>query len=229
MESSAEHSRKLATLESKPWDPARIAAAVVSQAQGNLHVGILYRHNALHLAWEHRLRYDWKFEASLWVCPSEHEESLRNVAQWCRTIQKRFEKDRKFPYGLGIDASFDEQGHILVHSSSGFTCASLIMAVFRVSGIELLNVEHWPVRSEDDQMWLEGLRRRHPTLDFTRLQTDVDAGRIRIRPEEVMGACIDPPVEYEQAVRLSQRVLRELDDLDRRRIEASLDATFDEG
>lgn len=227
MATSAEADRTHRRLESGPWDPARLAAAVVTNEHGHLHVGILHHRGALHLAWEDQLRNDWGFERFLWICPSAQEELLRNAAQMCRKIWKQFEKDRRIPYGLGLEATFDAEGHMRSNTGTrGLTCATLVVAAFRVVGIDLLRETTWPVRTELDRVWLDYLRHRFPRLNLDRLERDIDEGKIRILPEEVIGSCTQPPTDFEEAVRRGAEVLDALHALEDVQITESLDATF---
>lgn len=185
--------------------PLRAAAVICRTPYGNLHAGVLHREGTrdavLHLGWQDTLYDDWHYQR-LWAAPDAEPERLRSVAGYCRRIWSRFLVAKSFPYGLGFDDStFSPDGQLrLGPRAAGLTCATFVLAVFNAVGVRLVDETTWPVRRDDDREWLETLRRFASPAHFARLEQQIEAGAVRIRPDEVLGACaVVPPAGFEAA------------------------------
>lgn len=205
-----------------PFDPERDLAAVVlcRTPHGNLHVGLLHRARAqhaeaLHLGWQDQMQQQWPWRR-LWAVPPAEPEKLRSVAGLARLVWRRFDRDRVFPYALGdVDGRFDGGGRLqLSPTSRGLTCASFVLALFRSAGIPLLNAASWPIRPEEDREFLRAISGFASPEHLALLTAQVDAGVVRIYPQEVLGACTLPelPADFEQTRPAALGVLLKLDE-----------------
>ncbi len=193
------------------------AAAVLCYTEwGNLHIGVLYMDGSpkiLHLGWQDYLSADWPW-LRLWAAPSTEAENLMRTAGYCRRIWKRFQQNRTFPYALGdFGADFDEQGALrLPPGSVGLTCATFVLAVFRAAEIDLVSEEGWPIRPEEDLLFLESIRHFARPEHFALLQAQVDQGVARVHPQEVLGACTleTIPANFDAVRGAAEGVVRKL-------------------
>jgi hypothetical protein len=183
--------------EESPFaDSGAFAAAVICRTEcGNLHVGLLHRSDEhpteiIHLGWEDQLRNDWNWKR-LWAAPDVEPERLRSVAAMCRKVWHSYEISRKFPYALGFrGTSFDATGKLVLGDGArGLTCATLVLAMFHAVGVELVCEDSWPIRTEDDRVLLETIRRFATPPHLVLLESEVNQGVRRIQPQEVLGAC----------------------------------------
>ena len=97
--------------------------------------------------------------------------------------------------GVAIDP---ETGDILPHPTGhGLTCATFIAAALRAHGYELVDVESWPERDEDEafqsqivDLLLSAASEEHAQA----VQKDI--GAKRLRPDEIVGAGTIPDDEW---------------------------------
>ncbi|WP_428265090.1 hypothetical protein [Haliangium sp.] len=197
--------------------PLRAAAVLCRTEHGNLHAGLLYHNGTadavVHLGWQDTLDRSWPW-ARLWATPDVEPEQLMSVAGFCRRIWRSYERTRRFPYGIRFAGStFDERGRLrLGPGARGLTCATFVLAVFRAVGVDLVDESDWPVREEDDRAFLATLARFATEEHFALLQGEVDAGVVRVRPDEVLGACACAlPAEFAGARAAADRVSKQLD------------------
>lgn len=196
----------------------RAAAVICRTEQGNLHAGLLYRASngtaaVLHLGWQDRLYTDWAWPR-LWAAPDVEPERLRSVAGMCRLIWKRYQETRRFPYAIAFKGtSFDASGKLVLSAGAqGLTCATFILAVLNSVGLNLIDEESWPIRSEEDRRFVESLSFATPT-HLELLKKETEAGCRRIRPEEVVGACAsDPPAKFDASREAGDRIVSRLDE-----------------
>ena len=186
-------------------------AAVISGNEDQRHVGVLYRRGddplrKLHLGFHHFL-LDEEVSVksanglSLWVGCDDLDDSEANVfATW---LAKIFEKNRKtIPYGINYwkGPHFDPADGKYVQSKEGFglTCATFVIALFEVFGYEIIDIETWPSRDDDNEFHeriIEMLRNpqqvRNVDIDSSEHQAHIQAQisgmgiAPRFRPEEV--------------------------------------------
>ena len=203
------------------FDPSvHLCAVVLCRTEHhNLHVGLLHRSidgraAVLHLGWLNYLDISWPW-LRLWVCPDAEPEKLRAAAGHCRRIWSRFQKDPTFPYALGdFASSFDARGAlVLAPGSKGLTCATFVMAVFRAAGVELVVEEGWPIRIEQDLLWLRGIAGFAGPEHLAMLTEQVESGVARVHPHELLAACtLTPlPVSFDQVPLVAEAVVAKID------------------
>ncbi len=197
--------------------PLRAAAVLCRTEHGNLHAGVLYRDGdkpaVLHLGWQDYLSRDWKW-ARLWSAPDIEPERLLSVAALCRRIWRVYERSRQFPYAFRFaGTSFDANGQLVLgRGARGLTCATFILAVFGAMGIMLVDEEDWPVRAEEDAAFLATIKRFASPDHLAVLRAEIDDGCVRIRPEEVLGACACAlPAKFAPTRAAADHVLDRLD------------------
>lgn len=147
--------------------------------------------HAIHLAWHHCLKYTSDTsEFTYWIKPNIHRIKQLVLSTKCSRINAT--KDTyKVPYALLYDggAIFDDEGLFqLGGSMHGLTCATFVLAVFKSCGIDLVDLENWPIRDEDakwHQSIIDTLKQYAKVSEahLTNLQGEV--GCARFRPEEV--------------------------------------------
>jgi hypothetical protein len=194
------------------------AAAVLSRDSRTslLHTGIYFKNIGsqvciLHLGWENLILegQQWPQGPRLWAGPSVAPERLDGIAAWCELVLGGFKGSETFPYGFGYpDAHIDDATGQCVSGpgARGLTCATLVLAVFRKQGIQLIDETDWPRRKRADLRFVRFVRgvvlraRRHAEKQLAvvrRLERDVRRGRIRFRPEEVIAACgVELPAKF---------------------------------
>ncbi len=172
------------------------AAAVVCKTRhGNLHAGVLFldkdeQPRALHLGWQDQLQNQWPC-AGLWAGPEAETENLELVAAYCEVVWQTYQADGTFPYALNFNgASFDANGRLhLGPGGRGLTCATFVLAIFKSVGIELVDMEDWPVRLDEDKAFLESIANFVQADHFRVLEDEVAQGAHRVHPPEVLAAC----------------------------------------
>jgi hypothetical protein len=190
-----------------PTDQLAAAAVLCRTEHGNLHMGIMYRGRGqkpefLHLAWDDALSRDWESDwRYLWASPEVEPERLRAMGGLCRQVWRRYQEDRRFAYALGFGGTtFDVSGRVVLGPNArGLTCATFVLALFKYFGIELVDEPSWPVRTKDDRKFLRQVAPFTKPEHLAILESEVDAGCRRIRPEEVLGACaiVELPATFE--------------------------------
>jgi hypothetical protein len=206
--------------ESRFLDSGHRAAAVLCRTEhGSLHAGVLHLDRkdevqVLHLGWFDRLSTEWKWRR-LWATPEAEPEHLRLVSGHCRRIWKRYRESGTFPYALAwCGSDFDGRGRLrLGPESKGLTCATLVLAVFKAAGVDLVDEADWPVRKEEDHRFIDGVAKWAEPDHVALLREEVERGVKRIHPHEVVGACAQPdlPVGFAIAAEVAGCVLHELD------------------
>jgi hypothetical protein len=183
-----------------PVDVAVHAVTVLlcQTEQGNLHMGVAYRDQAggranLHLGWEDNMSNRWNWRGA-WVAPSLDPSILTSVAARCRAVWKHYERERKFTYSLCWGGtSFAADGALLLEAgAAGLSCATLVLALFRSIGVDLLVENEWPDRTAMNREFLAFLERvagEGNEAVIQRLTAEVEGGVRRILPQEVAAAC----------------------------------------
>jgi hypothetical protein len=175
----------------------------------NLHVGIVHRNGAgelrhLHFAWHRRLR-SHKIESKLICAIPNYEEVAHRLwmATYCGLVARNIPK-RSIPYNLRFDEGvlFDnETGEVRFGpESTGLTCATFVVAVFRSAGHPLVTSAGWPKAHAEDRHvqreLVEALRSdiRPSSVDAPQQAATIESqiGEARCRPEHVPGACLEP-------------------------------------
>lgn len=199
------------------------AAAVICRTEkGNLHAGLLYREdnttNVIHLGWEDQLSKKWEWP-KLWVVPDLEPERLESIGGLCRRIWKCFEETKRFPYGLRYGGSKFEfaTGKVrLANGALGLSCSTFILAALSSCGLDLIQEASWPVRTDEDQTFLDVVRKIASPDVFLRVSKEVNSGVQRIRPEEVVSACTlsasSAPFNFDSISTPSNQLVTTIDD-----------------
>ncbi len=110
------------------------------------HIGILHQDEGsdaflmLHLAWHHRLRKEAPPVGFLWVDPAIHPRRLVQVAAICRKIWKA-NSAGGIPYAFSPPNDcfdVDSGKYLFGPTRLGLTCATFILALFHVAGLQLV-------------------------------------------------------------------------------------------
>lgn len=197
------------------------AAAIITRTQYSNHAGIIYKRSKgtthfLHLRTEDALDTAWEWQF-LWAPLPLPPEKLFSVGLWCHRIYTKYVKTRKFPYGMHINLedqpAFVEGGGLhLGKDTTGLTCATLIVAILNSLGVRLFVESGWPPRQEEDLAWASRL----PPSLRQMVEDQLRQGNVlRIRAEEVLGACLCmPPVDFDACRAASLEVLKSLESID---------------
>ena len=164
------------------------------------HCGIAFDFDGLqcviHLATHKRLKYEENLrEFKCIIKPNLHKVQQESLSALCEVLKDDI-RNRKIliPYGFLYDnyALIQPDGTLqLTENEIGLTCATFVLTFFHSCGIDLVDLNDWPPR-EEDQVWflhiinelkkyaqLIGIEQSH--LDKMKSQKGVS----RFRPEEV--------------------------------------------
>lgn len=198
-------------------DFEQLGVAVRRNSLNLVHVGLLYKLpneiRLCHLAANYALIDAHAGEDYLWDkagLPILDQEAL---SAYIRLVIDM--NGRKIPYRFGYDGIyFDEVGRYIRNDEdgTGLTCATFIMALYKVMDLELLAEATWRSRPEDDEeirLTVELMRIDAGTAGAT--VAAPPAGHIRFRPEEVaFGVTFNPaPVDFSTA-EPAGRVIRQM-------------------
>jgi hypothetical protein len=191
------------------------------RADGN-HVGIIYRRGGndprlWHLAFHFDLRDEPCADCQekyFWSDSGLDEDNQKVVAAW---LTSRTTRSDKIPFGFDpAGGAFDPQTGEFIPPplGKGFTCATIITAVFQVLGHDLLDEESWAFRV-DDVEWQNKICRalEQKGVDQSHIEAvRSDLGALRTRPAEVAAGVLsmDIPLDYWTAAELANQILREL-------------------
>lgn len=158
----------------------------------------------LHLAFHNKTVFSNVFEEAdkyIWDAPRGIPLSrLKALAAKCVSIIKKIDQ-QNIPYAIEYKGmrKFNGEGiydDYRTGSEFGLTCATFILAIFDSAGLNLLEWENWPVRS-NDSVWFDELIRYIDTARARRWTVMSDehynnlkseANCKKIRPEEVFSA-----------------------------------------
>ncbi|MCA9585782.1 MAG: hypothetical protein KC657_10535 [Myxococcales bacterium] len=202
----------------------RALVTIRAIGEGQRHLGLAYRPEVdapfrmLHLAWHMCLRDDAEVGSSyrgveIVGIPPELAPTI--VAQCKRSAVA----DRHgLPYGFGYRPSSISRdpasGAIVLRGASGLTCATFVLGLLQLAGVELVALERWRDREGDDEwkMRIVGAlaEQRADAAHLAAVQRDTH--HVRVRPEDVAGAATvdDLPAGFEVAVARGCEVLAEL-------------------
>lgn len=76
----------------------------------------------------------------------------------------------------------------------GLTCATLVLAVLKHADIDLVEEGTWLPRPDRDQELVLLAEKFGPAELAAQFRAEIAAGALRIRPEEIVGACCSPPL-----------------------------------
>lgn len=134
-------------------------------------------------------------EDYLWVEPAIPPERLMLVVRRLKLVYGAH-KQKKVPYGFRYETSaFDENGGFRLGTGEiGFTCATIVAAIFAAERLRLIDPTQWPAPDGFDQdtrrKFIDSIRAKFP--DHAKaLDRDITAPRIS--PEEVATAAAGYP------------------------------------
>lgn len=210
-----------------------MAAVVIQATDIGFHSAILYRmsddeptFSLFHVKWHKRLGYEggWPIDSpGLWVVPQALDDHLQTVAMLCRGIARRIRSGLplRIPYSLRYDPKVrfrHPNGELELGDESGLSCATFVLAMFASAGIQLVKAETWPPRPGEDMVFvdkLDPLVQRIPggPSVVRRLRSELEPGVVRIRPDEMFGACIvnNHPTTFADARRGAEQMRQKLD------------------
>lgn len=165
------------------------------------HVGIINRgpdgseSNLLHLA-SHAALCSQDFRSGslknyFWIVPVGVPPALqRTIALFGRKIHDK--NKGSLPYGLfyGPETDFDTYGNLLLSpQSAGLTCATFVLALFKRCGVDLMKIDTWEKRPDDDALLtvMLGVAQEKDPSHVARLRAEPKC--VRYRPAEVASAC----------------------------------------
>ncbi len=198
----------------EPSQENRFLIGVCKTDRENTHAAIVYIsdqgvHFLLHLAF-HCTLIDEQLDKSrckfLFVKPNLTSIQEDIIIYHCRRIAKR---NPQIMYGFNFnpEAHFNGDGNYIDNDSLGLSCSTFITAVFRFIEIELVDINSWKHRDEDEQRFKElyshlesVIHRKYPDpskniehyehLDSVR----GDIHSHRVRPEECAAAAQCDPL-----------------------------------
>jgi hypothetical protein len=147
----------------------------------------------------------------LWIDPSAmiHGTKMLMVTTRCRLFEKRKE-NRKIPYGFSdYHRAFNEESDFAATSECiGLTCSTFVLALFDSAGIELVVLDTWPIRYDDQQWQAQWMIRLQGFPEHVQ-KLQMEMGKKRVRPEEVAGAAAASgyPVSHATAVEKATEIL----------------------
>lgn len=178
------------------------------------HAGLFYRDEDtglryLHLGWHYDLQNTDPDPQDAWVEPQIRRSRALVFARLCKKIWLWSLNGGRIPFAFSHPGTsqFDvESGALsLCDGAIGLTCAEFVRAVLRSHGVEVVDTANWIVRPADvvRQEWAIGeMKRQIETAERTGRWTPKTPTRehleavilrkkeIRVRPEEVAGACL---------------------------------------
>lgn len=210
-------------LEALIGDVDSFGVAILEVTPEQRHAAIVFREqraaglSVLHLAWHYVLRVDPHTSKYRCVpCKYFDPEELDFFAEHAARIFDA-NKENGIPYGFGYTGGgvFNGDLSFIDKPGAGLTCATFLLAFFNNLGFEILDIQSWQNRPDDEQ-WQRNI------FDHLRSHLDeVSAPTVecligqayRYRPEEVVGAIgsyQDSPLSFTQAVSIGQQLLAEM-------------------
>jgi hypothetical protein len=210
-------------LKQLPIPQNSVGIVITLTVEGRFHVGLAYRRKdseaqVLHLLFHAFLKsesiQESMFQANIlktyWVQLDVDKDRIFSVVKWCRKIALA---DLKILYGIYYNGgTFNDESIIaLAPGEVGWTCATFILALLKAAQIDLIDFSSWQERSNEDLEFhnyivegLKNLRANRGEVVITKEHIEAvekERGCIRIRPEEVTGACSKStfPVSFNSA------------------------------
>jgi hypothetical protein len=213
------------SVSERPFSEVRgVAIAITSVDDVQRHVGILHKEEFsgqilfLHLAWHLILKNEQPEPYYAWVDPPIPSLRARQVAARCREVFRAHPRGIPYAFSSPNDC-FDEETstYLFGPTRHGLTCATFVLAVFRLAGIDIILPETWPSSRPGDDQWKEkiiaGLRAGSPPATEEHIaNVEAESGLTRFRPEDVAGAAAanSIPVSFEQANPFGEEILQKL-------------------
>jgi hypothetical protein len=191
------------------------------------HAAIIYKnengtYSTIHQCWYMRFSQRDLDEDFGFAVPEIDERLADQVAGLCRLIRDNSPRI-PFSFRFDLNARFcTRTGELLtLGDAQELTCSHFVVVVFQSAGIQLIDLDGWPLGRDAD------IRRQNELLDRLRRNTrppppaefleraESEIGRYpRVRAEEVAGACLEEsvgefvPVPYQCCEPNGQAVLR---------------------
>jgi hypothetical protein len=185
----------------------------------NTHTGIVYRTDGgllqfIHQAWHLKIR-DEPWSHRVFCVPNIPIERARFLPRLCLAIARSVNAGKQVPYALRYPTNpvWNMDLGEIIANDNGLNCSNFVLMIFSQFGFSLIDMDGWPLRSEDAE-WHRYLVDRMKETDHQQAaKIEVEIGSLRVRPEEVAGACLydDIPVIYEMARKGSLRVIEAID------------------
>ncbi|MDE3186535.1 MAG: hypothetical protein KGM96_03290 [Acidobacteriota bacterium] len=190
----------LANLTCVPFTPEQVAIAVSHSPMGAGHIGIGFHAaksgpQVLHLAWHRKLEVD-DVPAELKQCWAAEPFDMPHLAAkqlvaFVRAVAKRGATINYAIDFIASKGSFDPNGtYRPPKGSSGLTCASFVLEVFRGGSIPLVQIDTWredPANVSWGNAVCDWLARDADPDHVAAVRKSVRG--LRLRPFEVAGAC----------------------------------------
>lgn len=210
--------------EERPFTEVRhVGIALLRMDANQRHIGILHRATDeervafLHLAWHYRLREDESPKDDyVWIDPEVPPARARQTAAFCRKLSRNNQTGIPYAFSAPNDC-FDEASarFLLGGTRYGLTCATFVVAVFRATGLQMLDDDTWKDRDGDAE-WQRSiipLLRQSGADEAHVRHVESEVGSIRFRPEDVGGAAANSPwpVDFEQATMTGAKLIELLE------------------
>ena len=178
-----------------------VGVAISIMPLGNTHTGVIYRDADnhvlfLHLEFHLRLK-NTNFDTS-YLCadPCLETEDAEAVAGYCRLLANGI-APIQFAIHYNTIGRFVKRKEqvVLTKEGKGLNCSTFVMTIFNSAGNPLIDFERWPKRPTDiiwHQKLIAFLKSEGATLNHIK-KVAKDIGCARVRPEEVVGACLEAP------------------------------------
>ncbi len=208
----------------------KVAIAITIVSKGQRHVGIFHKSedqkqvSLLHFAWHHQLINNEKPDPYYaWIELPIHPLRARQVAARCRQVFGENRGRLTYAFSSPNDCLDSTTGAYLFGPNRyGLTCATFVMAVFQIAGINLLDFETWPPSREGDEIWknhiiecLQDPMKTQPPASNDHIQALRAESNVttRFRPEDVAGAgALDfVPGTFSQVDPIARAILEKLE------------------
>lgn len=138
-----------------------------------------------------------RFSEFAWAVPNLKVDALENIAEFCELIRLSAPKLR---YGFRFleDSLLAQNGATvcLQGTSVGLTCATFVLAIFKRLGINLLQLDTWQFRDEDEkwqQRYFKVLKKNpsaynHTAQSIAQVQQELISPCARYKPQEVFAS-----------------------------------------
>lgn len=204
-----------------------LALFIGEPSVGQRHIGLAYRPRRaaplrfLHLAWHKNLRDDATLGSRYrGVMVAAVPRALHEtIVAHCKRSAKADLDPQHLEYGLGYPrATIRRDGStdvMIVENASGLTCATFVLAIFKLAGRELVDTVSWKDRDGDVE-WKANvvafLTESLPEASERVVKLRADKDLVRVRPEDVAGAATASahPVGFDVATAAGDSILSEL-------------------
>ena len=135
--------------------------------------------------------------AFAWAVPDFDDDVLEQVASFCESVGKE-PRHLTYAFEIGSSSQLAKRGdHFVAIGSDGFTCATLVLAIFQSLLVPLIDLASWHMRQEDTDWQKEVIALMKKLRDRKKMQvTDAHLEAlekqlpcIRYSPHIVIGAC----------------------------------------